>query len=85
MFKCQLCGLCSKAGQKATKIVPETRRRKYTNRFGMATEGYEIVKEAMIACPDGNVQKCLEEVKRREQYREQKRNKKRQRALRRAT
>ena len=52
MFKCENCGKQSLPGQKAVRIVVETRDRKYVNVVnGIAKEsfGKEIVKE-LITC-----------------------------------
>lgn len=52
MFKCELCGKTTKAGEKQTKKVIETRNKIYSNILPNGKEkisdGYEIVKEINV-------------------------------------
>mgnify|MGYP004606900099 CR=1 FL=1 len=52
MFKCELCGKTTKAGEKQTKKIIQTRDVKYSNILPNGKEkisdGYEIVKEINI-------------------------------------
>lgn len=55
MFKCGRCHKISKAGERPTKLVVETRERDYHTEDGI-THGSEIVKEITICG------KCEEKV-----------------------
>lgn len=52
MFKCEICGKITKAGEKQTKKIIETRDVKYSNILPNGkekiTDGTEIVKEINI-------------------------------------
>lgn len=52
MFKCQICGKITKAGEKQTKKIVETRDKKYNyiDKHGnkKVSTGFEIVKEINI-------------------------------------